>query len=255
MIFKVALAQIPVEKSISANLKSVKNAIRFAAENQANILLTPEGSLSGYTHEFDRPELKDALAETEATARELKVGLALGTCADEAGQCYNMLRFYLPDGTYLGSHTKTLRCGSLDDPRIGEVNHFGVKPLVVFAYQDLTIGGLICNDLWANPTCTPMDDTFLAYKLKRLGAQIIFHAVNGGRDESDFSQQVVRTFHEMNVLMLSHGYQIPIATVDNAAPVTIEVSSIGGVVTGGTGWAMRLPVLGEQLGCYEWQIR
>jgi predicted amidohydrolase len=254
MNMKVALAQIPVVGSIAENLAAVSRAIQYAAGEKADILLTPEGSLSGYTAGFDRMQLVDALAEVTAAARRNHLGLALGTCADEGGQCYDMLRFYLPDGSFLGSYAKILLCGTADDPPAGEINDYATWPLRVFDYQGVTIGGLICNDMWANPGCTPMANPFLARQLKKMGANIIFHAVNGGRDGSDFSQRIVRNFHESNVLMIAKSNQIAIVTVDNAAPFDIGVSSAGGVAAGADDWAMRLPVRGEQFGSFVLEI-
>ena len=147
MKLKIALALIAVVRSISANLAAIIHAIDYAATEKADILLTPEGSLSGYTYEFDRVEYKNALGQVEAMAKERKLWLALGTCVDMEGKCYNMLRFYLPDGTYLGCHTKILRCGSMEDAAIGKVNYFAAQPLRVFDYMGVTIGGLICNDM------------------------------------------------------------------------------------------------------------
>ena len=49
---RIAGAQIAVQTDIEANVKTLLRAIDFAAGQQADSLLTPEGSLSGYTHEF-----------------------------------------------------------------------------------------------------------------------------------------------------------------------------------------------------------
>ena len=53
MKLRVAGAQIPVTKDILTNKKTILRAIEKAAGENADILLTPEGSLSGYAHEFD----------------------------------------------------------------------------------------------------------------------------------------------------------------------------------------------------------
>jgi predicted amidohydrolase len=252
---RVTLAQISVDnRSIEANLLRIKETIRQAADEKSDILLTPEGSLSGYTHQFDTTAAKNALAEVTAYAAEHKLGLALGTCmVEDDGHCYNQLRFYEKDGTYLGCHTKTLRCGQ-GDPVQGEVNHYAVLPLRVFTFQGITISGLICNDMWANPSCTPMEDTHLARQLARMGAKVIFHAVNGGRDASDFSQGLIRTFHEVHVLMLANAHKLTICTVDNAFPEDIGVSSVGGVADKNGTWLHRLPVTGRQVATFELTI-
>ena len=249
---RVTLAQIPVNnQDISANLKEIKNATLQAAEDKADILLTPEGSLSGYTHKFDRTQLKDALYELESYAAKLRVGLALGVCMDEAdGNCYNQLRFYLPNGEYLGCHTKTLLCGNGEPPE-GEINYFKVMPLSVFEFMGITIGGLICNDLWANPACTPMPDTHLTWRLARMGAKVIFQAVNGGRDAGPLSQGLVKKFHEVHVLMKAHTDGVVICTVDNAFPENIGVSSIGGIAGRDGKLAHTLPDIGRQVATFD----
>jgi len=249
---RVTLAQIPVYNfDIGRNLHNIKDAVKQAYDENADILLTPEGALSGYTHEFDFALLKEALSDLATFASEHKVGLALGTCMEENdGLRYNELRFYAPNGEYLGCHTKTLLCAFGDPPK-GEFDHFATKPLRVFSFEGATIGGLICNDLWANPACTPMPDTHLSKQLSRMGASIIFQAVNGGRDDSEFSQGLVRKFHEVHVLMQANAHGITICTVDNAHPENIGVSSIGGIAAPNGAWKHALPVIGRHVSTFE----
>lgn len=252
----VALAQIPVTSSIEANQQVILEAIRFASQTHADILLTPEGSLSGYTHQFDAPMLETALRQIESAAAQAGVGLALGTCKYEAdGRCYNELRFYDKGGRYLGCHTKTLLCGSMEDPPQGEINTYATLPLRVFDFHGIPLGGLICNDMWANPFCTPQDDPHLSHLLARMGARVILHAVNGGRNAGELSQVTVKRFHECHVLLQAAADQIFIATVDNSDPHDIPVSSIGGVASPQAKWAFRLEETGMQLGTYtiEWK--
>lgn len=245
MNLRVTLAQVPVDTDIQKNLLTLKTAVKQASDDRSDILLTPEGSLSGYTHLFDDAEARDALFHLTAYARSKRVGLALGTCFyEDDGVCYDELRFYLPDGAYLGCHTKTLLCGTVDgDPPKGEVEHYGVMPLRVFDYMGLTIGGMVCNDMWANPMCTPADTPNPARLLARMGAKVIFHAVNGGRDASLFSQVTVKRFHESHVLMNARAFGVHIATVDNAFPTDTGVSSVSGVVSP-KGWDMRIAEMG-----------
>ena len=47
-----------------------------------------------------------------------------------------------------------LRCGSMTDSPRGEIEQNAAAPLRAFQLDELAIGGLICNDLWA-PGCTP----------------------------------------------------------------------------------------------------
>lgn len=256
MKLTVALAQIPVTRDIDANEARIMEGIAYAERNGADILLTPEGSLSGYTHEFDAAKMEQALGRVERAAAQAGVGLALGTCKYEAdGLCYNELRFYLPDGTYLGCHTKTLLCGTITEPTVGEINHFATKPLRVFDFNGITVGGLICNDMWANPGCTPTVDTHLSHRLAQMGAKVIFHAVNGGRDDSELSQVTTKRFHECHVLLKAAADDVFIVTVDNSFPHTMPTSSIGGVAGPDARWAYRMEGKGKQFGVYtlEWE--
>ncbi len=182
MRLRVAGAQLPVTKDVGANTAAILRAIQWALAAEAELLLTPEGSLSGYTHLFDAQAVREALEQVTAAARAAHVGLALGTCfvEPEDGRCYNQIRFYTPEGEYLGFHSKTLTCGTLDDPPQGEINHYARRPLRTFDWRGVPIAGLICNDLWANPECTPGPDVHLTQQLARMGARVILHAVNGG---------------------------------------------------------------------------
>ena len=130
MSLRVAAIQMPVTRDIAANCRYIEDAIAWASAEDADILLTPEGSLSGYTHQFDVAEVRKALRQVSATAARARVGLALGTCNVEEsdGKTYNQLRFYSPDGRYLGFHSKTLPTGSLSEQPVGELNSLRDSP-------------------------------------------------------------------------------------------------------------------------------
>ncbi len=252
MDIRVAGYQMAVTNHVGANLEALIAAVSYAAEQGAEILLTPEGSLSGYTHEFDPQVVLQALETLTHHARAKKVGLALGTCFVEAnGKSYNQIRFYMPDGTYLGYHSKTLLCGSLEDKPVGEINHFEVSDLRTFSWNnDLIIGGMICNDLWANPECTPMPDPHLVQQLSRLGARIIFHAVNGGRDGSEWSQ-LAWNYHETNLRMRARAASVWVVTVDNATPEHLPCSAPSGVIDTNGNWVCQTKPIGEDFFVFD----
>jgi len=256
MKIRVALAQIPVTLDIEKNVAAITRGIEFANENKANVLVTPEGSLSGYTHEFDRIAVQEALDRITSLAKNKAVGLALGTCfaEQEDNKCYNQLRFYLPDGTYLGYHSKTLTCGDHSNPPQGELNVFSVSALRTFVFEGIKIGGLICNDMWANPVYTPVPDIHLSQQLSDMGARIIFHAVNGGRDGSDWSRSVVWPYHETNLRMRARAGGIWIVTVDNSSPTDLPCSSPSGVIGPDGNWLCQIENTGEQFICYTIEI-
>jgi len=252
---RVAGAQIPETKDIEANIAAIERAIDYAVQQKADILLTPEGSLSGYTHKFDTKAAEAALQRVTAKAKKAGLGLALGTCFIEPddGKCYNQLRFYAPDGKYLGFHNKTLTCGSWDDPPKGEINVYAVRPLKTYKFNDITIGGLICNDMWANPQCTPRPDTHLSQQLSRMGAKIIFQAVNGGRSKSKWSD-VNWNYHESNMRMRARAGKMWIVVVDNCYPADTRCSCPSGVINPEGNWVCRAESKGEQFFAYTIEL-
>ena len=248
---RVALAQMPVVSDVSENVKTLLRAVRFAVDQRADVLLTPEGSLSGYTHQFDIESVEAGLVEVTTRARESHLALALGTCfVEEDASCYNQIRFYGSSGSYLGFHSKTLCCGTLETPSRGEIEHYAVAPLRTYELNGVCVGGLICNDLWANPCCTPMPDPNLTHNLKQLGAHVVFHAVNGGRSSDPWSE-VNWQFHESNLRMRARAASVFIATVDNAFPADMRCSSPSGVVGPQGEWLSRCVERGEQFLCCE----
>lgn len=248
---RVVPAQIPVTTDIARNEEVILRALSFAAAQQADILLTPEGSLSGYTPDFDSERLEAALRRVERSAKAQGVGLALGTCRKENGLCYNQLRFYDRDGVFLGDHAKILRCGTVRGPREGECLRYAAKPLRTFLFHGVRIGGLICNDMWATPDYTPEPDPHLLLQLADMGAQVVFHAVNGGRGED---MALYRAYHESNLLLRARAAGIPIVTVDNSEPSRLPVASWGGVIGPEGARLMRLPEQGEQMAAYTIEL-
>ena len=118
-------------------------------------------------------------------------------------------------------------------------------------YLLITVGGLICNDMWANPGCTPMPDTHLSRQLSKMGAKIIFHAVNGGRDAGEWSENVNWHYHESNLRMRARAGGLWIATVDNCHPSELRCSAPSGVIDPTGGWVCRAEPKGEQYFAYS----
>ena len=246
---RVAVAQIPVSIDIAKNAATIQRAMDKAINAQAEILLTPEGLLSGYSHQFDQKQVAGALEGIVRKAKSASLALALGTCYVEPddGKCYNQIRFYDCHGTFLGFHSKTLLCGSMTKPSVGELNHFATRPLATYQIKGITVGGLICNDMWANPSCTPMSDPHLSQNLSEAGAKIIFHAINGGRDGGPWSEKVYWPFHETNQRIRAMAGKVWIVSADNCAPTTIPCSAPSGVLGPDGEWHARAQRQGEQV--------
>jgi predicted amidohydrolase len=253
---RVAAAQIPVGKKIADNAAAIHRALDVAIRKKADILLTPEGSLSGYTPDFDRAETQRELERIVKRASEAGVALALGTCFVEPddGKCYNEIRFYDNKGKFVGFHTKTLLCSSLTRPFKGEINHYSTRPLRTFQIKGITVGGLICNDMWANPQCTSMPDPHLSQKLSKSGARIIFQAINGGRSGGEWSKDVNWPFHEVNLRMRAAAGKVWIVTADNCAPTEIPCSAPSGVLQPNGKWAAKAPRQGEHVVVHTIQL-
>ena len=251
-LLRVATAQIEVTGDIATNVQTIFRAVDRATAAKADILLTPEGSLSGYTHIFDQAKVDESLVKIVAKAGSQRLALALGTCYVEPddGKCYNQIRFYDKGGTFLGFHSKILRCGSMNEPSKGEINHFETSALRTFELCGITVGGLICNDMWANPGCTPMADPHLSQQLARKGARIIFHAIYGGRNGGDWSRNVYWPFHETNLRIRAKTGKVWIVTADSCHPTDIPCSAPSGVLQPDGQWAVQAPNQGEQIVVY-----
>ena len=253
---RVTVAQIAVTRDISANAKTIHRAIERAIVDHSDVLLTPEGSLSGYTPKFDQSRVETELKKIVAKASAAGLALAIGTCYVEPddGKCYNQIRFYDSKGVFLGFHNKILRCGSMTKPPVGEINHYAAQPLRTFELKGITIGGLICNDMWANPQCTPMPDPHLSQKLSEMGAKIIFQAINGGRNGREWSRNVYWPFHESNLRLRAKVGKLWIVTADNCYPTNIPCSAPSGVLSPNGEWVLQTPKQGEQIVTYTIQL-
>jgi len=239
---RIAGAQIAVTNDVAANEERIVRAIQQAAEHEADFLLTPEGSLSGYRADFDRSLVADAVESVAEAARNAGVGLALGTCykelEGETEYCYNQIRIYTPEGDYLGYHAKILRCSPLDHPGTGEMRSYVEGTLRTFEHRGMRFGALICNDLWATPGWTTMPNPYLPWQLKRLGAQVILHAINSGTDRR------ARPFHESSVALWCFKLGIHIVEV-NACKGDLPVNARSGVVGPDGEWLVMAPDVGE----------
>lgn len=146
--------QMNVTNNLKTNQEQIIAGIHKAAAEGASFLVTPEGSLSGYTSNFDRKELISALNEVTAEAARMKVGLLLGTCYKELKNdkefCFNQVRAYTSDGLLFGTYSKILRCSSLDLPGSGEMVDYVEGEIKTFDWNGFRFGILICNDLWAH---------------------------------------------------------------------------------------------------------
>jgi len=137
--------------------------------------------------------------------------------------------------------SKTLLCGSFSDPPQGEINDYAIRPLRTFEIKGIRVGGHICNDMWANPQCAPMPDPHLSQKLSKAVAEIIFLAINGGRDGGSWSIEVNLPFHEVNMRMRAAAGRVWVVSADNSFPHTVPCSAPSDVLRPNGQWAMQVP--------------
>ena len=235
--------QMNVTNDLNKNKEQIISGIRKAAAERASFLVTPEGSLSGYTSNFNQSEVASALEEIKVLAAEMKVGLLLGTCYKELKQgrefCYNQVHVYAPEGSFLGAYSKILRCSSIDIPGTGEMIEYAEGELRTFDWNGLRFGILICNDLWATPGYTTMPNPYLPLKLKQMGAQFIVHCINSG------TTQKYRPFHESSAELWALSLQIPILEV-NAAQGKEIINAQSGLINANGKRSIRVPDSGVQ---------
>jgi predicted amidohydrolase len=235
--------QMTVTNNIKNNQEQIINGIQKAALEGASFLVTPEGSLSGYTSNFNQSELSAALEEIRAAAGKMKVGLILGTCYKELIKgkeyCFNQVRVYAPDGHFIGEYSKILRCSNLDIPGSGEMVEYAEGELKTFNWEGLRFGILICNDLWATPGYTTMPNPYLPWKLKQMGAQFIIHCINSG------TVQLYRSFHESSAELWAFSTHMPILEV-NAAHGNETINAQSGLIDADGARSLRVPDSGEQ---------
>jgi hypothetical protein len=84
-----------------------------------------------------------------------------------------------------------------------------------------------------------------------MGARVIFHAINGGRSADDFSQVVIRGFHEGSLRIRAGAGRVWIVTADNAYPETVPNSCSGGVITPDGIWAIKMEHQGVKFCAYN----
>jgi predicted amidohydrolase len=255
---RVAGAQLPVTEDVAANLAALERAVAYAAAQKADVLLTPEGSLSGYFTEFDAARTAAALARITAAARNAGVALALGTCFREPkdGRRYDELRFYDKQGRYLGFHAKILLCRHIPDAGSkGEIGVFATRPLRTFELQGIPIGGLVCNDMWANPEWTPEADPHLSQQLAEKGARVIFHAVNSGLAQSDSLLELNRHYHDSNLRLRARAGKLWIVVVDAGDPQgKLANHAPSGVIDPAGNWKVRVDEPGERFFVYTIEL-
>jgi len=244
----IAGLQMNVSNSVEENELTILRHLKSLKNKNIDFLITPEGSLSGYNSEFNGYELKESLARVMKVAKNLNIGLILGTCYKDSVEgkeyCYNQARVYLPDGTFSGAYSKILTCSPITNPGTGEIMEYVQGSVKTFSVKGIDVGILVCNDLWATPGYTTTSNPYLPWKMKEAGAKIIFHLINSGTN-MDY-----KAFHESSVELWAKTLKMPIIEV-NAAHGNKEINAGSGIINKNGERIRSIKNKGEQLFIYK----
>lgn len=265
-MIRIAGAQIPVTDTMEENVKHIKTAIDWANKNNVDMLLTPEGSLSGYiAYSFEQLEssnLEELEKEVVAYAYSNNVSLALGTESIKKIDCgrvkCSQIKYYT-DSILVGEYDKQLAIPAEHaypgkGPEIISFEGFGRH-----GHYQFKGGSFICNDMWGQLDSKQVNvsDMFL---YANSGVNIIFHASNGFRGPEagdEESNRKIKEFADINLWMTSR-FGIPIITVDNCYKNNGKfydgpTSSTSGIIHNGE-WLVKAAPLGTDYFYYDFNF-
>ncbi|MDP0398741.1 carbon-nitrogen hydrolase family protein [Tsukamurella strandjordii] len=156
MTVTVAMYQGPFgtgpDADVSRNLAAIEDAAARAATAGADVLVTPELSITGYdigpaAAELARPRGGEYHAEIGALAARFGIAILFGYPESDGGAVYNAAAVLAPDGPHawreLAHYRKTHLFGDLDRAVFAP----GHDLTVTFPFGDLTCGLLTCYDV------------------------------------------------------------------------------------------------------------
>jgi len=145
---RVAAAQIEVGGELDLNLETILGAVRDAAAVGAELVVTPEAALTGYSpaigHGRDAdewPSVREGLATIAGLASELGIWVAVGTEVWDGEAWLNRLQVYSDHGQPVAAYDKVHLFG--DDARYYRpgAHH------TIFQMRGIKIGLQICYDV------------------------------------------------------------------------------------------------------------
>tara|TARA_E500000331_G_scaffold289296_1_gene285017 strand:+ start:89 stop:973 length:885 start_codon:yes stop_codon:yes gene_type:complete len=277
---RIAGAQIPVTKDIQYNKNQIFKALDWARENEVDLLVTPEGSLSGYsTPWWNRlDELNDALKEVEEYQKKLKISLHLGTCFQDTEDIglvnRNQIRHYSKNGNLESVTNKQYTVAA--DSNILE--HNGTANVFQSSVEGWIVAGMICNDMWGFIDSKFAGLVSLNEQLSQIDPNLIIHSTNGGKMGNDellnFSTQeqlkldgINDTFyfwHEAWLRMTAVKAGAILVTADSCVSWNFDpnieslnnhtTSSPSGIIDGYGNWLERAPKTGLHYFYYDVEI-
>ena len=172
---RVASCQFAVSEDIARNARHIRRYMKEAASEGADILHTPETSLSGYPGSdfksfrgYDWPHLRKETARLRDAAMKLGIWLVLGSAhfLDANTKPTNCLYLIDPSGAIVDRYDKCM-CTT------GDQKHFCAgRRLVTRTIEGVAIGLAICYDI-----CYPQ--IYAAYRTK--GVTLMLHSFYNAR--------------------------------------------------------------------------
>jgi predicted amidohydrolase len=172
-MLKIASCQFPVSSCIESNAESIKRFMAEAADREADVILFPEGALSGYQQrracasrdDFDWVSLRVETQGVLEWARKCGIAVLLGSChylnANERPT--NCLYIVSRTGRIVDRYDKLMLFHR-------ELNlHTAGSRLVTVKLNGIRCGFMICFD-----SCFPQ--LFESYR--KMGVQVLFHALH-----------------------------------------------------------------------------
>ncbi len=263
---RIAGAQIPVGADIQTNKIEIFKSLDWAKENEVDLLVTPEGSLSGYVasdwwNKLD--ELNDALKEVEDHQKKLGIELHLGTCLQETEELGNInrneIRSYNKKGELFQVTVKSYgiafeRCVNKDGQPLYTWN-------LPFDERPTSATALICNDMWG---CVEQDGEPINQLLVNANLDLIIHATNGVKfNPKDIRYKAFDAYHNGFLCMTALKALTSIITVDSCVPwdwdgeeskVDVCITSSQSGVVDFTGWLTDVPRFGRQYFYYDLNV-
>lgn len=221
---KIALASPPFPKSIDDGLYWLKNLVRDAADQQAEIICFPESYIPGYplpelTIEQSSPEkIQDALKRAAAIAAESNIAIILPMDWHTPDGVFNIAHVIDKNGDILGYQTKNQLDPTEDNIWIPGTGR------TLFEVNGLKFGITICHEGFRYPETVRW--------AARKDAAIVFHPHCSGSDVEGTELTEYRhkdnPYYEKAMMMRAIENTIYFASVNYASRYSESASSIIG---------------------------
>lgn len=235
---RISGVQMRVGAKKDENLPRILNLIE---RSDADFLLFPQMSLTGYNNDFSDVKTETALDAIAEKCRISYTAALVGTGTRMEGKSYQQTRIISDEGELIGTYEQLTPiksdrswCSPGDELRTFE--HGGVK-----------FGCLIGNDLWVTPGQGPYPDRRLSYRLSKEGVDVIFLSLNTGPDPD------YRVWHEENLRLRAREAGCFIVTA-NACSDDGEVNAPSGVISPDGEWVTLVPRTGEHTYFFDFDV-